>query len=330
MTTKEQLLTLFEQHRGAYLSGEEIAGRLNISRTAVWKAVNALREEGFCIDAVRNRGYRLAADSDMLSVSGIRKHLNPETDFPDLRLLSETDSTNSRLREAALRGAPEGFVLLAGSQSAGRGRAGRSFYSPATGLYLSLLLRPSHFSPGKAVQFTTMAAAAACRAVEEISGRTAGIKWVNDLYLAGRKVGGILTEASLELESGLLDYAVVGIGFNLYPPENGFPGGLSASAGSILSSPAGDAKNRLAAGFLNHFMNLYRSRERGNYIDEYRRHSLALGREILVLSPEGARKARALDIDDSCRLIVRYENGITESLSSGEIRIRMPEEKKLF
>lgn len=326
MKTKEKLLTFFEQHRGFYFSGEELAGQLSVSRTAVWKAVNRLREEGYQIDAVQNRGYCLAPDTDILSVQGIRKYLDPSCFFPDLQILSLVDSTNSRLREAAAAGAPEGTAILAACQSAGRGRSGRHFYSPDhTGVYMSLLLRPEHASPGEAVRFTTMAAVAACEAIEEISGQTAGIKWVNDIYMDGRKVSGILTEASLEVESGLLDYAVLGIGFNLYPPENGFPEELSSVAGAILPASGSDGKNRLAAGFLNHFMARYHSRKSSDYAADYRRRSLVIGQDILVLTAEGSQKARALDVDEDCRLLVRFENGKTEYLASGEIRVRIPE-----
>ena len=324
MKTKEKLLTLFEQHRGTYFSGEEIAEKLEISRTAVWKGVNRLRKEGYRIDAVPNRGYCLSDDTDILSSQGIRKYLTHGSAFPELQVLPAADSTNDRLREAAVSGAPEGFVILAGRQSAGRGRSGRRFYSPPdTGLYLSLLLRPNRLSPGDAVKLTTMAAVAACRAEEELSGRAAGIKWVNDIYLDNRKVCGILTEASLELESGFLDYAVLGAGFNVYPPEGGFPEELSGLAGSILPSSQSDGKNRLAAGFLNHFLDCYRFRKWEDCAEEYRRRSLAVGKSIRVLCPDGPRKAKALDVDRDCRLVVRYENGETEHLSSGEISIRL-------
>ena len=143
MKTKEKLLTLFEKNRGVYFSGEEIAEKLSVSRTAVWKAVNSLRREGYRIHAVQNKGYCLAANTDILSVQGIQKYLESACSQIKLTVLPAAASTNALLREKAAAGAPEGCVLIAGSQTEGRGRTGRRFYSPPdTGLYMSLLLRP--------------------------------------------------------------------------------------------------------------------------------------------------------------------------------------------
>ncbi len=236
MGTREKLLSLLEQNRDRYLSGEEIAGLLNVSRTAVWKAVNSLRAAGWDVDAVSRRGYRLAAGTDVLSDAGIRKYLEPEWSGLTLEVLPETASTNDFLKEKAASGAPEGYVVTAGSQTAGKGRTGRSFFSPAdTGVYLSLLLRPARYTPQQAVRLTTMAAVAACEAVSELTGEQAMIKWVNDIFLHGRKVSGILTEAALSLESGFLDFAVLGVGFNVYPPRGGFPGRTALCGGLRLS-----------------------------------------------------------------------------------------------
>ena len=326
METKDKLLALLQSRQGEFVSGEEIAEALTLSRTAVWKAANALRASGYRIDAVRNRGYRLDAGTDILSQSRIEALLGTDGSGLTLEVLSCVDSTNSRLREKAKAGIPEGYAILAGQQTGGRGRLGRRFYSPPdTGLYLSLLLRPTHLLPSEAVGITTMAAVAACRAIEEVSSRQAKIKWVNDIYLDGKKVCGILTEASIGLESGSLDYAVVGVGFNVFLPEGGFPQEISQIAGAILPQPQEDARNRLAAAFLKQFLAIYRSGGTG-YAEEYRRRSLVIGKPIQVLSPAGARSAFALDVDNSCRLIVRYDDGSVASLSSAEISIRPCEE----
>ena len=326
METKDKLLALLQSRQGEFVSGEEIAEALTLSRTAVWKAANALRASGYRIDAVRNRGYRLDAGTDILSQSRIEALLGTDGSGLTLEVLSCVDSTNSRLREKANAGIPEGYAILAGQQTGGRGRLGRRFYSPPdTGLYLSLLLRPTHLLPSEAVGITTMAAVAACRAIEEVSSRQAKIKWVNDIYLDGKKVCGILTEASIGLESGSLDYAVVGVGFNVFLPEGGFPQEISQIAGAILPQPQEDARNRLAAAFLKQFLAIYRSGGTG-YAEEYRRRSLVIGKPIQVLSPAGVRSAFALDVDNSCRLIVRYDDGSVASLSSAEISIRPSEE----
>ena len=325
MGTKEQLLSLLEHRKGEYLSGEEIAQQLAVSRTAIWKAVNALRSAGYGIDAVQNRGYRLDANTDILSIQGIRQYLNSKSSELELEVLPCASSTNSLLREKANSGASEGLVIAANQQTQGRGRMGREFYSPPdTGVYLSLLLRPQEMEPNEAVKITAMAAVAACLAMEEVSGKHTQIKWVNDIYMNGKKVCGILTEGSYGLESGKMDYVITGIGFNVYPPADGFPEKLADIAGSIFENQTQEGKNQLTASFLNHFLEIYTSWEKSNYAEQYRERSLVIGKRIQVISPAGVKYAYGLDIDKECRLIVRYEDGTVDRLSSSEIRI-LPE-----
>lgn len=316
MKTKERLLQVFEKNKGVYFSGEALASLLSVSRTAVWKGVCALREGGYPIDAVPNRGYCLSPETDILSAQGIEKYLlHPEL---KLEVVDVTTSTNALLRQKAGEGAPEGTVVLSGCQTAGRGRLGRSFYSPAdTGIYMSLLLRPRAMAPSQAVKLTTMAAAAACRAIAEVSGKDPGIKWVNDIFLEGKKVCGILTEASLSLEDGSLDAVVLGAGINVYPPAEGFPGELGVIAGAVFDTPQRDGKNRLAAAFLNRFFACYRGAE--SWMDTYREKNLVVGREITV----SGQRAAAVAIDQDCRLVVRFPDGAEKALSSGEIQVKL-------
>lgn len=323
MGTKENLLIIFEENRGAYFSGEELAERLSVSRTAVWKAVNSLRKEGYEIDAVPNKGYCLSAATDILSVQGIEKYLEPICSFIDLHVLHQVRSTNDCLREKALKNLPQGYTVIAGSQTNGKGRTGRSFYSPEdTGIYMSILLRPENCSPGQAVKFTTMAAVAACQAIEKVSDRAPRIKWVNDIYIEDKKVSGILTEGAVSLEKGSLEYVILGIGMNVYPPREGFPEELARTAGTVFMDRKSDGKNRLAGEFLNCFMRFYIGKENTGYARQYRKRSLVLGKKIQVLTSTGAREARALDIDEDCRLLVEYDNGTREKLTAGEISIR--------
>ena len=219
MSTKDELLKVFEENKGEYLSGEEIADRLEISRTAVWKAVNSLREDGYPIDAVKTKGYCLSQASDIVSAQGVGKYLTQDL---DVVVYDEVDSTNTLLKKMASEGAREGTVVIANSQTGGKGRLGRKFFSPLnTGVYISVLLRPEDIEPQKALKITTMAAVAAAETIDEVSGKTALIKWVNDVFVDGLKCVGILTEASISMESGNLEYAVLGIGFNVYLPEGG-------------------------------------------------------------------------------------------------------------
>lgn len=326
MTTKEKLLALLEENKGAFFSGEEIARTLQVSRAAVWKAVNALREDGYTIDAATNKGYRLSPDSDILSPQGIRRFLKPEYRNLNLTVLPTAPSTNALVREKANQGCPEGCVIVACEQTAGRGRYGRQFFSPAdTGVYLSLLLRPTAYSPQQATCLTAAAAAAMCQAMEAVTGQQPGIKWVNDIFLRGKKVCGILTEAAVGLETGALDYMVLGAGVNLYPPVKGFPEEIQPIAGSVLERSCPEAKNRLVGEFLNRFWNFYTHPECRAYLEDYRARSLAIGQNVTVLSAGRAVSAYAYGIDDDFRLLVRYENGDTEALSYGEIRIQLAE-----
>lgn len=326
MATKDKLLELLENKRDEYVSGEEISKNLGLSRTAVWKAINSLRADGYNIDAISNKGYRLAKDSDILSVQGISKYLT----FPeklDLTVYPVVDSTNNVLKKLAQDGAKEGTCVIAAEQSAGRGRIGRSFYSPSgSGIYLSLLLKPGNIPAERSVLITTMAAVAVCMAIEKTTKEKPGIKWVNDIFLDGKKVCGILTEGAVSMENGYLDYAVLGVGLNAYLPEgNAFPEELKKIAGPIYKAPQSDGKNLLAAEFLNAFLYLYYNEDPCAYQKEYRKRCFVIGKDISVLSPLGTFNAKAIDIDDDCHLIVEYEDGRRETLSSGEISIRVSE-----
>lgn len=314
---------LLESNKGIYFSGEEIAQKLCVSRTAVWKAVKALRADGYSIDAITNRGYCLSAKTDILSPQGIQKYLHPQYRDLPISVLPTVDSTNTLVREKAQKDFPEGYILIANEQTAGRGRCGREFYSPSgTGAYLSILLRPADCPPKQAVQITTKAAVAMCEAIEEVSEETAQIKWVNDIFVRDKKICGILTEGSFSMESGLLEYAVLGVGLNVYPPQEGFPEDLQQIAGSLFAVPQEDMKNRLAAAFINGFMDYYTATEQTDYIEKYRRRSFVIGKEVSVLRGSQSRNALVLGIDDECRLQVKYDSGETSSLSYGEISIR--------
>ena len=320
MSTKDELLKLFEENKGTYLSGEEIADKLDISRTAVWKAVNSLRNDGFPIDAQKTKGYCLAVNSDIVSAQGVSKYLKVPL---AIEVYDEVVSTNTLLKEKAAAGAPEGTVLIANSQTGGKGRLGRKFFSPNdSGVYISLLLRPVGEDPQRSLKVTTMAAVAACDAIGEVTEEKAEIKWVNDIFMRGLKVAGILTEASISMENGSMEYVVVGIGFNVYEPNGGFPEELKSIAGSILQGPTPDAKNKIAAAFLNNLMEILNDKDLKDYEARYKEKSFVLGKKVNVISPAGTRKAKVLDMTKDCALIVEYEDGTKAELSSGEVSIR--------
>lgn len=320
MTTKERLFTLLEARQGSFVSGEELAEKLNLSRAAVSKAMKQLRQDGYAIEAVTNRGYRLSGECDILSAQGVRKYLNQDY---QINFASSVGSTNTVLRSLAEQGAPEGTVVIADEQTRGRGRMGRTFYSPAgSGIYLSLLLRPENADPRQTVTLTAAAAVALCQAIETVSEKRPHIKWVNDIFLNGKKVCGILSEAAFGLESGVPEYVVVGAGINTYVPEGGFPPELAGIAGALWDRPMPDKKNRLAAEFLNHFRKLYAADDPSAFLEDYRRRSLVIGKDITVVAGGVETPAHALGIDENCRLLVRYESGETAALSYGEVRIK--------
>lgn len=322
MNTKKQIIEALERNKGGYISGESLANELNVSRTAVWKTIKSLIGDGYRITSVRNKEYCLTAQNDVVSVRGITKYLDEIN--RDLQILAYPvlDSTNAEAKKLGESDTPESLVIAA-SQTGGRGRKGRTFFSPdGTGIYMSLLLRPSFCQATEATRFTTMAAVAVCRAIESLCNKKAEIKWVNDVFVDKLKVCGILTEAAMNMENGLIDYAVAGIGINVYKPRKGFPKELKNIAGAIFNEEADDLRNRLIAEVVNRFFELYRSQDT-SYVSEYRKRSMVIGKKINVVGLSEQRRATALDIDDDCRLIVRYENGETATLSSGEISVRL-------
>jgi len=321
MAIKNNLLELLETNRGFYISGEQIASTLEVSRTAVWKAMKALQKDGYLIEAVTNRGYCLSENSDILSLIGMKKYLSEYAADLSIKVHKHVASTNDLLLKEMQSRRAENLAIIADEQTTGRGRFGRNFYSPpGSGIYMSLLIKVNQ-PVNEAVLITCAAAVAVCRAIEIVCGKDAGIKWVNDILVDGRKVCGILTESSLGLESGILENAVIGIGLNVYTPAAGFPEEIKDIAGAILPSRQGNARNRLAAEILSQFMYYCRNFHKKDYINEYRQRSLIIGKRIMVLSKEKKLPAKVLAIDERCRLHVRYDDGTEDILSSGAISL---------
>ncbi|MBE5906134.1 MAG: biotin--[acetyl-CoA-carboxylase] ligase [Lachnospiraceae bacterium] len=263
-------------------------------------------------------------NTDCLSVGGIETYLQGVCEALTIEVEPVVTSTNTLVYEKANRGEKAGYVLLAQEQTAGRGRQGHTFYSPKdTGIYMSILLRPEKMTITQAAQITSMAAVAVCEAIEQVTGKEAGIKWVNDIFMDGRKVCGILTEAGGLNTDGTVSFVVLGIGVNLYKPTEDFPEELREIAGAAFGKQVADAKNRLAAEILNGFMRFYREWDWNTVIYKYREKSIVIGRVVQVLLPDGEKEAKVLAIDDACHLVVRYASGEEAVLSSGEISIRM-------
>lgn len=322
MSVKEEIVKVFEKNRGEYLSGNDIAEMLGISRTAVWKNIKNLIAEGYMIESAGNRGYVMKTDTDVLSAAGTEKYLKGYEGVFRLEIFDTVTSTNDVLKERAGEGAAEGLAAAAAYQSKGKGRLGRSFESPKnTGLYFSLLLRPE-IPLEETTLLTAAAAVAVCRAVEGVSHSKPVIKWVNDVYVNGKKAAGILTEAAFNGEMSSLDYVIVGIGLNLYLPEGGFNGELRDKAGCFFEEPVEDCRNRLLAEILKEFWSIYVNFGDKSFVEEYKKRSFVTGRDIEVVGRGNSRSARAVEIDDRCRLMVEYGDGTREYLNSGEISIK--------
>ncbi|MCQ2417565.1 MAG: biotin--[acetyl-CoA-carboxylase] ligase [Oscillospiraceae bacterium] len=250
--------------------------------------------------------------------------LAPEAKGVRLHLFESVTSTNDMLKLAAEEGAAEGHVFLAKQQTAGKGRQGRSFYSPPmTGLYLSVLYRPE-IAPAEALALTPMAAVAAAKAIEQTRREPVQIKWVNDLLLHGRKICGILAESKFS-SHGTLDYVIVGIGINLLMPQNGFPEEIRDIAGAVYPADA-DAEQVFtdtAAALISHLAREYGGLPEKQYLADYRKRLCVLGKTVTVCENGMERQAAALDVDDDLRLLVQYESGERQWRSTGEIRIRL-------
>lgn len=319
MNTKNRVLRMLE-NANQHLSGAAMARDLKVSRNAVWKAIEALRSEGYRIEAVTNKGYLLSQAHDLLSPRSIERFL-PATHPFSISVRKRVDSTNSEARRRALEGAPEGTVVVAEEQTAGKGRPGKSFYSPAsTGLYLSIVLYPD-LQASQAQLLTTAAAVATARAIEAVSAKEASIKWVNDIYCEGKKVSGILTEGTIDMESGRFEHAVLGIGVNVRKPERGFPPELADLAGTLYENEQGAVRSKLTASILENFWNLYESIDERSFYEEYRERCFLIGKPIVIMRNGTRIRARAVDLTHDFRLVVELPDKTTLELPYGEVSI---------
>jgi BirA family biotin operon repressor/biotin-[acetyl-CoA-carboxylase] ligase len=310
MTLKDSILSALESERGSALSGQELAERFGVSRNAVWKAVQTLRREGYDISSATNKGYCLSPDSDVLGAGAVSALLTDKT-LP-VYVFDSIDSTNNECKRRIAQG-QERFLVLSDEQTNGRGRSGKAFFSPkGTGLYMSLAMK-ADMGFESAVGITAYAAVCVAKAVRTLTGLDCGIKWVNDVYLDGKKVCGILTEAVAGFESGLVENIVVGIGINLRPAA--VPEGLENIVGFLN---CGAVKNALSAAITNALLE-YRGDDK-SYMADYKRLSVVLGRQVSYVSMGEKRFGVAVDIDDGGGLVVETSEG-RETLRGGEISL---------
>ena len=323
--TREAVLSLLKEAGENFCSGQSMSRTLGISRAAVWKAIDALRQEGYEISSVPRRGYRLERAPDRLSAGELTGALRGCTLGQNVICLDSVDSTNNYAKNLADQGAPHGTVVLTDLQTAGRGRRGNSFLSPAgKGLYLSVLLRPN-LPPAEVINLTAWIAVAVCNAVEQIIGERPGIKWTNDLILHSKKLCGILTEMSLEAETGQLQYVVAGIGLNVAQTEADF-GTEVASLAISLEQALGRKIRRadLAIAIIRALDGMMADfpHEKAAYLERYRADCLTLGREVRLIRKGETCIAFAEAIDEDFALVVRHQNGETETVTAGDVSVR--------
>lgn len=318
---RERLLKALQT--GNYVSGQALAECLGVSRAAINKAINQLRADGYAIDAVPNRGYRLLSRPDLLTAAEVAPYLSTDALGRHWHHVREADSTNALARELAEAGAPDGLVVVAETQRAGRGRLGRAWSSPAGGIWFSLLLRP-RLLPSAAAMLTLGAAVAAAEATEAVAGITCGIKWPNDLLVNGRKVAGILTEMSAELDQ--LNYIVLGVGLNANFAAALLPDGLLVRATTLMEEK-GEKISRAAwlGAFLNrceHWRRLLETGARQRLISAWRSRSVTLGQSVTVTTPAARFSGRAVDIDSDGALVVETEDGARVRVAAGDVTLR--------
>lgn len=314
MSLKQEIIKVLEQRRGQAVSGQALADSLGVTRAAVWKSIQVLKKEGWEIEAATKKGYCLCASSDVLSAEGFCAALGDEN--CNVVVLPVVDSTNTVAKKMVADGIPDGTVVIAEEQTSGRGRMGRSFYSPAhTGLYMSIIFRPC-LPMEELLKITVAAAVAVCRSLERMGCLNPEIKWVNDIFFQGKKICGILTEAIGDFESAMAESVVVGIGINITTAV--FPEELRSVAGSIGGMTGN--RNALAAEIYRELMSLCKDLSAPELMEEYRRRNFVLGQCITFTKNGAPCRGIVKEINDLGNLVVVTDNGV-EVLQAGEITI---------
>ena len=312
MSVKQNVIALLEENRSKVISGQELANQLYVSRAAIWKAIKTLKEEGYNIEATPNKGYVLLENSDVLSKQGIAYYLTEEIDIFSYKTI---DSTNTQMKKLAINGGKNHSVIVSEEQSAGRGRFGRSFYSPAQkGVYMSVLLKTGD-SLQNATMITIKTAVAVRRAIAKLYDIEVAIKWVNDLYYRGKKVCGILSEAISNFESGMIEAIIIGIGINV--STDNFPLEIASIATSLGLQEAN--RNQFIAEILNQLFAII-DEDFKLVLNEYRMASCVLHKQITFNQKGEQFTGLVREINDLGNLVVS-SNGAEMVLTAGEVSI---------
>ncbi len=315
----EEILLVLKSSNDGYVSGEELSKTAGLSRAAIWKRVESLRNEGYDIEASPHLGYRLLGVPDSLIPSEIKWSLKTRTLGREVISYKKIDSTNTAAYDMAKKGIKEGVVVVADEQTKGRGRLGRTWASPARGgVYLSCILRPA-MSPGEVPKLTLAASISVAKTIREVSGLTAVIKWPNDVLINSKKVSGILLE--MKAEQDRLDFVIIGIGINVNTPLKLLP-----KIGTSIAGELGEEISRikLTQVLLENLEANYRLVTNGDFskvIDEWKDLTDMLGSRIRITLPNREFEGQAIDVDSDGTLLVRLDNGFIEKIFSGDVRL---------
>ncbi len=318
---KEKVLA-FLKEKNEYCSGEEISQKLGVTRAAIWKTIKKLQADGYEIESSTKKGYKLIESPNIVTANEVREHLNTQYLGQTIHYEAEIDSTNNKAKELARQGAKEGLLVIADKQSCGKGRLGRKWESPAgTGIWMSLVLRPN-ILPQHASQITLVAGLAMCETLHKITGLKASIKWPNDVVINGKKICGILTEMSAEMER--IKYIVLGIGVNVNMTE--FPDDLPYASSIALEGGMEYSRKAIINDFLERFEKDYNHYKQNSNLEavkeRYEQNCITIHNKVRLIKKQEEVVAEAIGITSDGALQVKYEDGTTEDIVSGEVSVR--------
>lgn len=319
---KEEILRLLRSADG-YISGQELCNRFGVSRTAVWKAINQLKEAGYEIEAQQNKGYRLMAAPDLMTEAEIKSLMHTDWVAKEVLYFDTIDSTNTKAQELAEKGYPSGTLVVADKQESGKGRRGRSWVSPSgTGIFMTLMIKPD-INPNNASMLTLVAALAVAKAITSVTGEEALIKWPNDIVVNGKKVCGILTEMNAQFD--YINHIVVGIGINVH--NESFPEEISQMASSLMIEAGGKRFHRaqIIAETMSYFEQYYdtflKTQDLSALVREYDELLVNRNKSVRVLDPKEPFDGKAMGITHKGELIVETWES-RKLVSSGEVSVR--------
>lgn len=319
---KEKILQMLKEADG-FISGQEICSRLGVSRTAVWKAIKQLREDGYDIEAVNNKGYRLGQVPDVIYEQELRSLLHTKWFGSKILYFDSIDSTNNELKRQAETQVCHGLLAVAEEQTAGRGRRGHAWVSPpGTGIWFSFLLKPQ-ISPDKASMLTLVAAIAVARAISETTGLVSQIKWPNDIVVNKKKVCGMLTELSAEMTQ--VNYVVIGIGINANNRE--FPNEIKETATSLYIESGKPVKRAAVIEAVGRYFEQYydafiKAGDLSLIMNEYNDMLVNAGNQVRIISGDSEEIYTAVGINPQGELVVKDEDGNIKDIRSGEVSVR--------